>query len=76
MQSGVCAVMATGGARSRLNEVVLMFGVLGPFETIFTHNLCISIEGSEVQRSPSISVRVVDDRTFLHQKLHNVLLSF
>lgn len=43
---------------------------------VFTHDLCVTEEGGEVQRRPSVFVRVVDDPTFLHQKLHNVLVSF
>ena len=55
----------------------LVVCVVGHFQqNNFTYNLCIPIEGSEVQRSPSIFVRVVNDRTFLHQKLHYVLMSF
>lgn len=42
----------------------------------FTHNLCVSIKGSQIQRSSSVFIRVVDDRTFLHQELHNILMSF
>lgn len=43
---------------------------------MLTHDLRVAIEGGQIQRRPSVFVCVVDDRTFLHQKLHNVLVSF
>lgn len=76
MQSGMCSIMAQGCSALRLNEGCLC-AALGCFQqTKSIYNLCVAIEGSEVQRRSSVFVCVVDDRTFLHQKLYHVLMSF
>lgn len=43
---------------------------------MLTHDFRVAVEGGEVQRRSAVLVCVVDDRTFLHQKLHNILVSF